>query len=194
MGMFDEVIIPKAYLKSLLKKEDEKLFATSHRFQTKDMHCVMDLYKVYRQRLYRLEKNNFSGKQENWTSVNDNVDISLYDIVKDNKGDEWCAEFLFTFKKGRVDSKSKVRLKLETKKAARDETNRMWDTEQEVLDEYRGNSIKYKFFTLLEKGFQKATNWSRKKHSIPFDIRKGAYEKSGRLKKDPDCLEIYADV
>jgi hypothetical protein len=194
MGMFDEIIIPKSYLKGLLKKEDEKLFKTRPRFQTKDMHCVMDIYKVHRQRLYKLEKNNFSGKQENWTSVNDNVEISFYDIVKDDKGDEWCSEFLFTFKKGRVDSKSKVQLNLETKKEVRDEVNRMWDKEQEVLDEYRGNSIKYKFFTFLEKGFQKATNWSRKKHSIPFDIRKRAYEKSGRLKKDPDCLRMHVDL
>ena len=83
---------------------------------------------------------------------------------------------------------------IEGPKEVRDEVNRMWDTEQEVLDEYRGNSIKYKFFTLLEKGFQKATNWSRKKHSIPFNIRKGAYEKSGRLKKDPDCLKMHVDL
>lgn len=194
MGMFDEIIIPKSYLKSLLKKEDEKLFTTSHRFQTKDMYCVMDVYKVYRQRLYKLEKNSFSGKREKWTSVNDNVDISFYDTVKSAKGDEWWAEFEFTFKKGRVDTKSKIRLNLETTERVISEIDKMWDTEQGILDKYRSCSVKYKLFAFLEKCFRKATNWARKKHGIPLCVRREAYEKSGRLKKDPDCLEIYADV
>jgi hypothetical protein len=194
MGMFDEIIVPKSYLRNLLDKQDEKLFKTNHLFQTKDMDCTMDVYKVYRQRLYKLEKNGFSGKKEDWTSVNDNVDIAFYDTVKSAKGDEWWAEFKFTFKKGKIDTKIKVHLRLATKKEARDKIDAMWDTEQKILNKYRNHSIKYKFFAFLEKRFQKATNWARKKHSIPLPIRREAYEKSGRLREDPDCLNVYKDV
>jgi hypothetical protein len=194
MGMFDEIIVPKSYLKSLLDKKDEHLFNTNHTFQTKDMCCAMDVYKVYRQRLYKLEKNSFSGKKEDWTSVNDNVDISFCDSIKDDKGDVWWSEFEFTFKKGRIDTKSKIRLNITETKKDRSEIDRMWDTEQEILDTYRNSSAKYKLFSFLEKCFQKATNWARKKHSIPLPIRREAYEKSGRLKKDPDCLNVYKDV
>ena len=194
MGMFDEIIVPKSYLRNLLDKQDEKLFKTSHLFQTKDMDCMMDVYKVYRQRLHKLEKNSFSEKKENWISVNDNVDIRFYDSIKDDKGDVWWSEFEFTFKKGRIDTKSKIRLNSTETKKDRSEIDRMWDTEQEILDAYRNRSVKYKIFAFLEKRFQKASNWARGKHSIPLPIRREAYEKSGRLKKDPDCLNVYKDV
>ena len=69
----------------------------------------------------------------------------------------------------------------------------MWDIEQEILDSYRENSVKYKIFSFLEKVLQKATNWEREKHYIPFELRKQAYEKSGRLKMQPDALDLYKD-
>ena len=56
------------------------------------------------------------------------------------------------------------------------------------------NSFKYKFFSRMERHFQKLTNWARNKHHIPLEIRKKAYEKSGRLKKDPKCLDLYKDL
>jgi hypothetical protein len=45
----------------------------------------------------------------------------------------------------------------------------------------------------LERVFKKLANWARKKHSIPFALRKKAYEKSGRLEFDPDSLKVYID-
>ena len=47
---------------------------------------------------------------------------------------------------------------------------------------------------LLEKYFRKAQNWARNKHKVPLEIRREAYEKSGRLAKDPDCLDLYGDL
>ena len=37
MGMFDEIIVPKSYLRGILDKKDENLFDTHHKFQTKDL-------------------------------------------------------------------------------------------------------------------------------------------------------------
>ena len=41
MGMFDEILVPKSYLRGLLKKEDEKLFNKEHLFQTKDLEKIV---------------------------------------------------------------------------------------------------------------------------------------------------------
>ena len=57
--MFDEIIVPKSYLKNLLPKGDEKLLNTKHLFQTKSLDNVMDLYKIHRQQLYRLDRSEF---------------------------------------------------------------------------------------------------------------------------------------
>ena len=46
-------MVPKGYLRSLLNKEDEKLLDKNHLFQTKDLDNLMDLYKIYRQYLYK---------------------------------------------------------------------------------------------------------------------------------------------
>ena len=70
----------------------------------------------------------------------------------------------------------------------------MWEIEQKILNGYRKTSIKYKFFSSLEKYFRKAQNWARNKHKVPLEIRREAYEKSGRLAKDPDCLDLYGDL
>ena len=72
--------------------------------------------------------------------------------------------------------------------------NKMWDTEQDIFNKYRKSNRSYKFYAWLEKHFQKMTNWARKKHTLPLEIRKKAYEESGRLEKDPDALKLYSDL
>ena len=192
MGMFDEIVVPKGYLRSLLDKEDEKLLGKNHLFQTKDLDNLMDLYKVYRQYLYK--KNRGAQPFEEWEKVKKNVTIRFYDYLQDKKGDEHELECEFTFKNGKVDKKELIQFRLQTSKEEREAIDKMWDTEQKILDTYRTTSIKYKFYARLERRFQKMTNWARKKHSIPLKVRTEAYEKSGRLAKDPDCLKLYADT
>ena len=192
MGMFDEIMVPKGYLRSLLDKENEKLLDKNHLFQTKDLDNLMDLYKVYRQYLYKKDRS--AHPFEEWEKVKKNVTIRFYDYLKNEKGDEYELECEFTFKNGKVDKKELIQFRLHTSKEERETIDKMWDTEQEILDAYRTTSIKYKFYARLERRFQKMTNWARNKHRIPFEIRKEAYEKSGRLKKDPKCLEVYKDL
>jgi hypothetical protein len=102
-------------------------------------------------------------------------------------------EFEFAFLNGKIDKKDLISLKLDATKEEINDIENMWDTEQEILDKYRLNSFSYRFFSWLETRLNKITNWARKKHSIPLEIRKKAYEKSGRLKIDPDCLKMYDD-
>jgi hypothetical protein len=193
MGMFDEIKVPRSYLKGLLNKKDERLLERDHVFQTKDLDNVMDLYKIYRQRLYKLDRSN-SQIKDKWVVINDNVDINFYDNAKDEKGDEYSIEFEFTFKYGRLDKKSLVSLERGTTKKQRDSIDKMWDTEQGIFNFYRENSIKYRVFSFLEKILQKTTNWARRRHRLPLSLRKEAYEKSGRLEKDPKALDVYMDI
>ncbi len=51
--MFDEIIVPKSYLRGILDKKDESLFDTNHKFQTKDLENTLSLYKIYRKQLYK---------------------------------------------------------------------------------------------------------------------------------------------
>ena len=199
MGMFDEILVPKSYLKGLLKKEDEKLFKKNHLFQTKDLENVMDLYKVHRQRLYKLENSRLLNKSENgsnekWKLIKQDLDINFYDFICPEEGDRYSAEFEFSFIRGKLDKKKLIHVKIEQTKDEAEAVAKMWEIEQKILNGYRKTSIKYKFFSSLEKYFRKAQNWARNKHKVPLEIRREAYEKSGRLAKDPDCLDLYGDL
>ena len=199
MGMFDEILVPKSYLKGLLKKEDEKLFKKNHLFQTKDLENVMDLYKVHRQRLYKLENSRLLNKSENgsnekWKLIKQDLDINFYDFICPEEGDRYSAEFEFSFIRGKLDKKKLIHVKIEQTKDEAEAVDKMWEIEQKILNGYRKTSIKYKFFSSLEKYFRKAQNCARNKHKVPLEIRREAYEKSGRLAKDPDCLDLYGDL
>tara|TARA_R110000824_G_scaffold9022_1_gene40790 strand:+ start:3437 stop:4126 length:690 start_codon:yes stop_codon:yes gene_type:complete len=229
MGMFDDIIVPKSYLKGLLGKKEEKILKTAKRyggsvtgciFQTKDLENVLSTYKVYKQKLYVNDNTlsvlgkagfpslstvtfpseffqNHTREQESesgrWTEVYHTGAIVFYNTFKDEEQNEWWFEFEFTFNNGKLDKKKLISCKLETTKEKKDSIDKMWDTEQEIFDEYRKN-FKYRFFSWLQGSFQKITNWARNKHGIPLEIRKEAYEKSGRLKEDPDCLKMYVDT
>ena len=221
MGMFDDIIVPKSYLRGLLSKKEEKILKVSKRyggsvtgceFQTKDLENTLSMYKVYKQKLYTNDKalwnceppdteqksestsKKYPYEKGSWQEVHHTGAVVFYNTFKDEKQNEWWFEFEFTFNNGRLDKKDLVSCKLETTKAKKDSIDKMWDTEQEIFNFHRENSIKYRMFSFLEKILQKSTNWARKKHQLPLSLRKEAYEKSGRLEKDPKALDAYMDI
>jgi len=194
MGMFDNIIVPKSYLRGLLDKKQEKLLKGNHTFQTKSLDNTLSRYKVYAQRLYKLERSvDMGGGVETWRKLDNTVVVVFYDHIKDKKENEWWFEFGFTFNKGKLDKKELISCKLETTKAKKDSIDKMWDTEQEIFNEYR-KCFKYRFFAGVERTFLKLTNWARKQHTLPLELRRMAYEKSGRLDFDPKALELYEDI
>ena len=220
MGMFDDIIVPKSYLKGLLSKKEEKILKASKRyggsvtgceFQTKDLENALSTYKVYKQKLYMNDKTlwnceppdteqksestskKYPYEKGRWQEVDHTGAVVFYNTFRDEKQNEWWFEFEFSFIKGKLDKKELVSCKVETTKAKRDSIDKMWDTEQEIFNEYR-KCFRYRFFAKFESIFLKLTNWARKKHQLPFELRKLAYEKSGRLKDDPRALELYSDV
>ena len=149
MGMFDDIIVPKSYLRGLLDKKQEKLLKGSHAFQTKSLDNTLSQYKIYAQRLYKLERSVDMGSGiETWRKLDNTVVVVFYDTIKDKKENEWWFEFGFTFNKGKLDKKELINCKLETTKAKKDSIDKMWDTEQEIFDEYR-KGLKYRFFLVI---------------------------------------------
>ena len=189
MGMFDEIIVPKSYLRGILDKEDEKLFETNHKFQTKDFEKVtggsLDLYKLSRSQLRQR-----IGKTK-WKKVIVTRDVNFYTSFTSKSGDDCWFEFEFKFVDGKVGSKKLID-RIITNKETRDDIDRMWAIEQKIFEEHR-EKLSYRFWMKVEKICQKLTALARNKHSIPYELRKTAYKISGRLEKDPDSLKIYLD-
>ena len=207
MGMFDEIIVPKSYLRGILDKKDEELFDTYHKFQTKDLENSLAVYKVYRKQLYRAAddavwvgealQSHWDGggkrkpKSVKWDKMTAPVvdKISFGDHLTDKDGNEYWFRFEFGFVDNKLDSKKLVDRTVSSKES-QEAIQVMWDIEQEVFDEHR-QKLSYRFWSKVERVCQKLTNIARNKHSIPYDIRKQAYKTSGRLAHDPDCLKWY---
>ena len=199
MGMFDEIIIPKSYLKGVLNKKDEKLFDTYHKFQTKDFEPMhggsLDVYKLSRSQLSK------QVKKDKWKKVTVTKDITFYTSFTSKNGDECWFEFEFTFVTGKIDSKKLTDRTVTSKESQearvmgvlKETVDRMWAIEQKIFEEYR-EKLSYRFWMKVEKICQKLTALARNKHSIPYELRETAYKISGRLKKDPNSLDNYKDI
>ena len=200
--MFDEIIVPKSYLRGILDKKDEKLFDTYNKFQTKDLEAMGglgDLYKLYRGRLIKrkhdtgnwVDGHEFKILPNQWEKANVTKEINLYNSFISKDGDDCWFEFKFKFVKGKLDSKEFIDKTISSKES-REAIDRMWEIEQEIFDEHR-KKLSYRFWTKVERFCQKLSVIARKRHSIPYSLRETAYKTSGRLKKDTHCLEMYVD-
>ena len=185
-----------------MTKENEKLLHKDHVFQTKDFENLLDVYKIYRQRLYKRDREGFEAEEgdgltkltDKWNKVHEDKIVTFYDLIKDDQDNEHLFEFEFTFNNGKLDKKKLISCKIQTTAKERADINEMWDVEQKIFNEYRESNFPYKFYSWLEHRLTRMTNWARNKHRLPIEIRREAYEKSGRLKKDPKALELYLDV
>lgn len=187
MGLYDEISVPKSYLRNILSKFQERMLDKDHRFQTKDLDSGMDQYKVFRQRLYKKDL-----EFGHWSIIRFSGNVEFYDIIKDESGNSHEVAFQFEFIKGKLDKKTLLKWELFETLEERKEAEKMWNIEQQIFSSYR-KTLKYKFFLKVETFFAKLSNWARKKHEIPFKVRESAYKKSGRLKSDPQALDLYRD-
>ena len=88
MGMFDEIIVPKSNLRGILDKQDESLFDTYHKFQTKDLENDLSVYKIYRKQLYKARG---KTKSSAWDKIAaPSVDkLNFHDHLHDKDGSEY---------------------------------------------------------------------------------------------------------
>ena len=159
MGMFDEIKVPKSYLKGLLTKDQEKLLSGNN-YQTKSFENFLAQYKIYRQRLYF--KDAECSKEEKWVRTSHSGKVNFYNSMTDQDGNEWWAEFDFLFKDGVLDKKEVVKFEMiETAEEAKRKAERFQRASKE-RDAIRA-TFKYKFFNSLNRFFYKLYSWSQKK-------------------------------
>ena len=169
MGMFDEIEVPKSYLKGLLTKDQEKLLSGNN-YQTKSFENFLSQYKIYRQRLYfrtfhlssHSAKDAECSKKEKWVRTSHSGKVNFYNSMTDQDGNEWWAEFDFLFKDGVLDKKEVVKFEMiETAEEAKRKAERFLQISKE-RDAIRA-TFKYKFFNCLNRFFYKFYSWSQKK-------------------------------
>jgi len=159
MGMFDEIQVPKSYLKGLLTKDQEKLLSGNN-YQTKSFENFLAQYKIYRQRLYF--KDAEYSKEEKWVRTSHSGKVNFYDSMTDQDGNEWWAEFDFLFKDGVLDKKELVKFDMmETAEEVKRKAEKFQQASRE-RDVIRA-TFKYKFFNRLNRFFYKLYSWSQKK-------------------------------
>lgn len=161
MGMFDDIIVPKSYLKGLLTKDQEKIIR-GNLYQTKCLDRTLRMYKVYKQKLYAQEPPPTKTEKRKWKAVDYTGEVYFYDSIKDKKGNAHWVEFRFVFLKGKVDAKYVEEFRLQQTSEEIVKQNEEWESSKEKQDKYEA-TLKYKIYFSLFKILHKLLNKVRKK-------------------------------
>jgi len=161
MGMFDDIIVPKSYLKGLLTKDQEKIIR-GNLYQTKCLDRTLRMYKVYKQKLYAQEPPPTKTEKRKWKAVDYTGEVYFYDSIKDKKGNAHWVEFRFVFLKGKLDAKYAEEFRLQQTSEEIVKQNEEWESSKEKQDKYEA-TLKYKIYFSLFKVLHKLLNKVRKK-------------------------------
>lgn len=161
MGMFDDIIVPKSYLKGLLTKDQEKIIR-GNLYQTKCLDRTLRMYKVYKQKLYAQEPPPTKTEKRKWKAVDYTGEVYFYDSIKDEKGNAHWVEFRFVFLKGKVDAKYMEEFRLQQTSEEIVKQNEEWESSKEKQDKYE-TTLKYKIYFSLFKVLHRLLNKVRKK-------------------------------
>ena len=164
MGMFDDIIVPKAYLKSLLTKEQEKLVKDNN-YQTKSLENFLGQYKVYRQKLYIKEG---LKKGSKWVILkNYTGEVNFYTSFYDKDKNMWWSEYEFTFNSGVLDRKKLIKFKMEETAEEVEERNKNYEAANAKRKIFQ-RTFRYRFFSVLTRFLRKLLSWSEQKTYINY--------------------------
>ena len=164
MGMFDEIIVPKSYLKGLLSKDQEKLVVDND-YQTKSLENFLAQYKVYRQKLY-IKKDGFK-KGGKWVILkNYTGKVNFYTSFHDKGENTWWSEFNFSFVNGVLDKKELVKFEMQETAEEAKERAKVWAKRHSEIDAFQ-RTFKYKFFEKVRVVLSRILEWVQKKTILP---------------------------
>ena len=221
MGMFDEIIVPKSYLKGLLTKDQEKLLKVSSRyggsvrgieFQTKCLENALFHYKIYKQTLFKndgslwnceppdTEQRNKSTSKKypyekgRWNKVAHDGTVNFYMSLYDKDKSVWWIEFQFTFVGGVIDKKELVKFEiLETAEETK-EKEEIWKKRSAEIDAFQ-KTFKYKFFEKVGAALASLLGWVQKRTILPnpnsIKVDRSRAAKKTKLRSDPS---IWKDM
>ena len=173
MGMFDDIIVPKSYLKGLLTKEQEKLVKDND-YQTKSLENLLGQYKVYKQKL-------FVKENKEWIRDTRSGKINFYTSFSDKDENTWWREFEFTFVNGIVDKKELIKFEMEETAEEAEEREKDWEAASSKRKIFQ-RTFRYRFFFKLSGLLRKLLSWSEQKTyvnyiSMPAEKREKEKEK-----------------
>jgi hypothetical protein len=169
--MFDDIIVPKSYLRGLLTKRQEKLIIHDN-YQTKSLENSLCIYKVYRQKLYMSDKHLphifeavAKGKKK-WVFIPHTGAVYFYDTFEDNKGDSYWVEIIFTFVDGVLDTKHLVKFEICRSAQEKQKEDKEWEVRKGKRDLFQ-KTLKYKIFNFLQDVLFRFGNWAAKQTIAP---------------------------
>ena len=192
MGMFDDIIVPKSYLKSLLTKDQERLVVDND-YQTKSLENFLAQYKVHRQKLY-IKKDGFK-KGGKWTFVKDYTgEVIFYTSFQDKGENTWWSEFNFSFVNGVLDKKELVKFEMQETAEEAKERAKAWTKRHAEIDAFQ-KTLKYKFFEKARAVLSRILGWVQKRTILPspnsVKIDRSRAAKKTKLRSDPS---IWKDM
>ena len=192
--MFDDIIVPKSYLKGLLTKDQEKLLKGSSRygesvrgiqFQTKCLENALDQYKIYKQNLFINDKSSWNCEPSSteqitedtpkkypyekgrWNKVGHNGGVNFYTSFYDEDENVWWAEFKFIFTNGVIDKKELIKFEIQETAEEAEEREKDWEAANAKKRLFQ-RTFRYKFFSKLTKLLRKLLNWSEQKTYVNY--------------------------
>ena len=158
MGMFDDIIVPKSYLKGLLTKEQEKLVKSSD-YQTKSLENFLGQYKIYRQKL-------FVKENKKWVKDTRTAKINFYISFYDKDKNMWWSEYEFTFNSGVLDRKKLIKFEMEETAEEAEEREKVWKKRHAEMDAFQ-RTFKYKFFDKIRVFLSRVLEWVQQQTRMP---------------------------
>ena len=160
--MFDDIIVPKSYLKGLLTKDQEK-FIKNNDYQTKSLENFLSQYKVYRQKL-------FIKKDKDWVKDTYNGKINFYTSFSDKDDNSWWSEFNFYFTDGVLDKKELIKFEMQETAEEAETRAKEWEkiTDQRKLFE---KTLRYRFYNKISNFLFKLSQWAYQK-TLPPVVKK----------------------
>lgn len=165
MGMFDDITVPKSYLKGLLTKEQEKLIK-GNSYQTKSLENFLGQYKIHRQKLYVKQGEWKDGKDGKWVKDPYDGTINFYTSFSDDDGNRWWVEFDFLFRQGVLDQKHLVDFKQEASAAEVLKSQEEQAKRNAEADAFR-RTFKYKFYEKVRVLLSSLLEWVQNQTRMP---------------------------
>ena len=161
--MFDDITVPKSYLRGLLTKDQEKLIVDND-YQTKSLENFLAQYKVHRQKLYIREGLKKGGK---WVILkNYTGEVNFYTSFQDKDENAWWAEFNFSFVNGVLDKKELVKFEMQETAEEAKERAKAWTKRHAEIDAFQ-KTFKYKFFNKIRIFLSRILEWVQQQTRMP---------------------------
>ena len=171
MGMFDDIIVPKSYLRGLLTKKQEKLIKDND-YQTKSLENALFQYKLHSRKLYINKKTGWTMEPEpapekpTYEFVFYTGSVNFYNSIQDERGDSYWVEFCFTFDNGVLDKKELIKFEMQETAEEAKKREEVWKERRAEIDSFQ-RTVRYRFFSKVRAALSRILDWVQKQTVTP---------------------------